>query len=154
MRVVGDLEANGLLQWSHDKGDPADTIWCGVFKDLDTQAVTAFLPHEMEEMIAFLSRIEFLAGHNFVDYDVPLMKKILNFYFQGELFDTFIVSQLCDPDRPGGHGLAAWGERFGIPKPEHEDWSQFSPEMLYRCEQDVEINYRVYLQLLKELGDA
>jgi hypothetical protein len=38
-KVVGDLEANGLLREQLGKGPPADTIWYGVFKDLDTSEV-------------------------------------------------------------------------------------------------------------------
>ena len=40
---------------------------------------------------------------------------------------------------------------FGVPKPKHEDWSKFSPEMLHRCREDVKINVLVYEALLKEL---
>ena len=157
LRVVGDLEANGLLQikWNK-KGEvdslPATKIWCGVFKDLDTLEVYKFLPDQLEEMCNFLDAVTYFAIHNGADYDIPLLKSILDYTYTGELFDTFIVSQLTCPDRIGGHGLEAWGERFGVPKPKHEDWSKFSPEMMYRCEQDVEINYLTYLQLLKELG--
>ncbi len=153
MRCIGDLEANGLLRHK-DHSPPADTIWCGVFKDIDTKAVTIFRIHEMIEMEEFLDEVDFLVMHNGADYDIPLMESILEYKYQGELFDSFIVSQLTCPDRVGGHGLENFGKIFGRPKPPHEDWSKFSPEMLYRCQEDVEINYLTYLLLLEELGDG
>ena len=145
MRVVGDLEADGLLP-------TASIIWCGVFKDLDTGAKTFFYPDEMNELCWFLDKVDYLVMHNGIDYDLPLMESILDYKYKGEFFDSFIVSQMTQPDRLGGHGLGPWGERFGVPKPIHEDWSQFSDEMMHRCSTDVEINYLTYLQLIKELN--
>ena len=61
-----------------------------------------------------------------------------------------------NPQRPapkgvkGPHSVEAWGVRFGVPKPAHEDWSQFSPEMLHRCTQDVEIQHRILQALMTE----
>jgi hypothetical protein len=49
------------------------------------------------------------------------------------------------------HSIEAWGERFGIKKPEHEDWSQFSEEMLYRNGEDVRINVKLF-ELLQKKG--
>ncbi len=146
MRLVGDLEADGFLP-------DATKIWCGVFKDIDGTdgLLYYFRPDEMKEMCELLDECEFLVMHNGIDYDLPLMERILDYTYKGEFFDSYIVSQMTYPDRPGGHGLGPWGGRFGKPKPVHEEWHVFSPEMLYRCEQDVEINYLVYKQLIKEL---
>ncbi|MGJ8839522.1 hypothetical protein AB9H28_24425, partial [Salmonella enterica subsp. enterica serovar Kentucky] len=52
--------------------------------------------------------------------------------------------------KAGPHSIEAWGYRLGRGKPEHEDWSQFSPEMLHRCSEDVEIQYLTMLELHKE----
>lgn len=95
--------------------------------------------------------------HNGVEYDIPLLKKVLGYEYKGKIVDTLIMSRLQRPHRAmpfgctaGPHSVEAWGLRFGIPKPEHEDWSQFSPEMLHRCEQDVEIQWRILVSLLEE----
>ena len=66
-RLVGDLEANGLLY-------EADTIWCGVFIDLDTEEVFKFEPHQLDDMVAFLKESKMLVMHNGIFYDKPLMK--------------------------------------------------------------------------------
>jgi len=52
--------------------------------------------------------------------------------------------------KAGPHSVEAWGYRFGRAKPEHEDWSQFSDEMLHRCTEDVEIQHLIYTTLLEE----
>ena len=65
---------------------------------------------------------------------------------------TMILSQLMFPERPGGHSLASWGERLGFAKVEHEDWSQYSEDMLHRCQVDVSLTKMVYEALCSEAG--
>ena len=146
VRVVGDLEADGLLP-------TATTIWCGVYTDLDTGKFYTFLPTEMDNMCKFLDSVDVLIGHNFVDYDIPLMEKILGYTYTGEVVDTYILSQMFKPDRKPSHGLAAWGETLGVAKPEHSEWYRFSDEMLFRCQEDVKINVLVYKQLMRQIKE-
>lgn len=151
--AVFDIEANGLL-------DTVSAIHCGVFKDIDTKKVVKFIPDQMEEMCTFMDGYDVLIGHNIIGYDFPALKKVLGYTYKGKMVDTLIMSRLLNPKRllpphavnkrAGPHGLYAWGVRVGVDKPEHEDWENFSPEMLHRCSEDVEINYLVYLELLKE----
>jgi DNA polymerase-1 len=156
--AVGDLEANGL--------DDATVIHCGVFKDINTKEMVEFLPHQLDEMFAYLDTVDVLIMHNGISYDWPLMKRLYGYEFKGKKVDTIIMSRLQQPDRPrpfgykgkgGPHSVDAWGFRLGRWKPEHEDWSRFSPEMLHRCSEDVEIQCLIYDELLreaKELGGS
>lgn len=153
MRVIGDLEANGLL-------DTVTKIWCGVFKDLDTGKVYTFTPDTIKELPTFLDGVSTLIMHNGIGYDLPLLRKILGYTYKGEMVDTLVMSRLLDPKRLvppncpnrniGPHSVEAWGYRVGRSKPEHEDWTQFSPEMLHRCSEDVEIQTSIYKELLRE----
>lgn len=145
MRLVFDLEANGLY-------DEATVIHCIVTKDIDTGELIEFHGDNLENYgQRFLESANELIGHNIIDYDLRLLKKLYpSFKPKGLIMDTMILSQLLFPDRKGGHSLAQYGEELGIKKPEHEDWSQFSPEMLHRCTEDVEINHKVYEQLMNE----
>lgn len=148
MRLVFDLEANGFYE-------EADTIWCIVTKDIDTGKLHTYENNIMDKIgagAAFLAQADELIGHNIIDYDLRLLKKIYPaFDTQAKIIDTMIISQLLRPDRYGGHSLEAWGNRFGRKKPEHEDWTQFSTEMLHRCTEDVEINYLTYKALQEEM---
>jgi DNA polymerase-1 len=149
----GDLEANGLL-------DTVTDVWCGVFKNKDTHEVFKFKPDQIKDMLLFMDGIDVLIMHNGIGYDWPLLKKLYGYEFKGKKVDTLIMSRLLNPKRIvpfncpdkkiGPHSIAAWGYRVGRGKPDHNDWSQFSDEMLHRCVEDVEILHLVYDALLVE----
>ena len=163
MKLVFDLEANGLYDDKINKdgsvSKAADTIWCIVAKDIETGKVMQFTREirgfstetGIDRGLRVLAHAEELIGHNIIDYDLRLIKKLYpSFCPNGKILDTMILSQLLNPDRVNGHSLGQYGKELGHPKPEHEDWSQFSPEMLHRCTEDVEINHKVYDYLMKE----
>jgi DNA polymerase-1 len=149
----GDLEANGLL-------DTVTDVWCGVFKNKDTHEVFKFKPDQIKDMLLFMDSIDVLIMHNGIGYDWPLLKKLYGYEFKGKKVDTLIMSRLLNPKRIvpfncpdkkiGPHSIAAWGYRVGRGKPDHNDWAQFSDEMLHRCAEDVEILHLVYDALLAE----
>lgn len=151
MRLVADMESDGLL-------DKVTQSWCIVAKDLDSDDIYYFQPDQIEAGLEFLSEAETLIMHNGIGYDLPVFKKLYDFEYTGELIDTLVVSRLQYPDRPkpkdyigkAVHSVESYGVRFGIPKPEHEDWSRYTPEMLYRCKQDVLITEKIYNYLLEE----
>lgn len=151
---VADIEANGLTP---------DTIHCMVFSSLDKKEVDKFEPHQMKEALAFLDTVDVLIGHNIISYDLPAIKKVLGYEFKGKRVDTLLMSRLQQPNRQpppnargdakamrSPHGLGCWGYRVGRGKPEHEDWDNYSPEMLHRCTEDVMINVDVYHALMEE----
>jgi hypothetical protein len=146
---VADLEADGLLV-------SATRVWCGVFKNIKTGELRKFRPNEIDEMLSFMDTCEVLVFHNGTDYDFPLLKKLYNYEYGGKKVDTLLMSRLQQPERkaPFGsnkpHSIEAWGIRFGHHKPEHEDWTQFSEEMLHRCTEDVHITHKVLKYLIDE----
>lgn len=151
---VFDLEANGLTP---------DTIHCMVFSSLDNKEVVQFRPHQMAEAVEYLGSCDVVIGHNILSYDLPAIKKVLGYDFKGKKVDTLLMSRLQNPHRQppltargdkkammSPHGLGAWGYRVGRGKPEHEDWENFSEDMLHRCTEDVAINVATYHELRKE----
>lgn len=64
---------------------------------------------------------------------------------------TWVLSQMLNADRPGGHSLATFGEQLGFEKGEHSDWSQWSQEMQDYCVRDVQLLERAYALLLREV---
>lgn len=149
--IVFDLEADGLLP-------EAATIWCGSFYELDNDKTLSFSPKNKnpDYIGAMLDYIQstnsYLVGQNIIEYDRPLIEKITGYRIPlKRLIDTLKLSKMVFADIKGGHSIEAWGERFGIKKPEHEDWSQFSDEMLYRNQQDVVINTKLF-QLIQQKG--
>lgn len=159
MRVVFDLEADG---WR----DVATRVWCLVAKDIDTGDVHQFFGGGMEiyKGLDYLNKADILIGHNIINYDIPLLERLFGWdvRYHTEVVDTVILSRLYRSDRrlpegcPGNvapHSLEAWGYRVGRGKPSHDDWTKFTPEMLHRCTEDVEINELVYRELMIERGN-
>jgi hypothetical protein len=161
---IFDTEANNLY--------PAvDKIHCGVFTSLDGKEVDKFSPdtHDaftpwQDAMCAFMDSCDVLIGHNVIGYDFPMMKKVLGYVYKGKVVDTLLMSRALNPKRflpphakdrrAGPHSIYAWGVRVGVDKPEHEDWENYSPEMLHRCTEDVEINRLTYHALMKEAAES
>jgi len=145
MELVFDIEANGFLF-------EADTIWCIVAID-ENDKVYSFRPDQIKEGIKFLQSADKLIGHNIIGYDIPLIKKLynINLYDTDKVLDTLTISRLSNPVREGGHSIEKWGYRLGgVKKQVHEDWTQFSEEMLTRCIKDVKINKTLFNYLKKE----
>lgn len=147
-----DIEGNGLL-------DTITTVHCGVVKERGG-LVTKFRPTEIHALLRHLETFDVLIAHNGIGYDFPVLKKLYKWEFKGKKVDTLIMSRLLDPKRQvpftcpdkgiGPHGLEAWGYRVGRGKPAHDDWENFSEEMMHRCAEDVEILELVYDKLLEE----
>jgi DNA polymerase I-like protein with 3'-5' exonuclease and polymerase domains len=152
-----DLEANGFLQ-------EANTIHCGVFKDIVSNKIYRFYKGSpqgyIDEMVSFMRSCNVLIAHNGIGYDWPLLEKLYGYKYEGKKIDTLIMSRLHNPKRSlppdcqnrkaRPHSLEAWGYRVGRGKPDHNEWSTFSKEMLHRCEEDVEILHLVYNYLKEE----
>jgi hypothetical protein len=145
-KVVFDCEANGLL-------DTCTRMWVLVARDVVTNESKQWLPDE-NGWQEYLESADVLIGHNIIGYDLPMLRKLKGWVPSANtvLHDTMIMSQVLDYRRfgNGGHSLQIWGEYFGYPKIDMEDWSAFTPQMLERCVRDVEINVRLYKMLLAE----
>lgn len=153
MRIVFDIEADGLLI-------SATTVWCVATLNVDTKERKFFGPDQLKEAMMELANADVLIGHNIVGYDLPLLDKLLGWrpFSHQEIIDTLVLSRLAKSDRArplgtnaGPHSLEAWGYRVGHGKPEHSDWTQFSPAMRIRCVEDTVINELMYWQLSAEM---
>ena len=152
MNLVFDIEADGLL-------NEARKIWCIVLYDLEEKVSTTYTDEmdgypRLSAALEIMSKATSLVGHNIYSYDLPLLKKLKGFEYNGKITDTLILSQLLNFSRKGGHGLASWGESLGVAKPVQEQWLFFEERMLNRCEMDVKINVKTLFILRKEFKEA
>lgn len=141
-----DLEADALL-------DEVTKIHCICFSVYEEGK----LLHEVEaltypDMIYSLERFEregiILVGHNIKMYDIPVIKKILNYTYKGESIDSLPISWYLFPSRPE-HGLESWGVTVGVAKPVIEDWKEGTLESyVVRCKTDVVINTIMFGEFL------
>ena len=152
-KLVVDVEANGFQ-------NDVTKLWCISVFNIETKEKETFTDYNsdyrsIEEGLKLLSTAKQIIGHNFIAYDMVVLEKLHNFKTSATIIDTFLMSQLLNFNRQlgrvkGRHNLAQWGEALGIPKFIQEQWAVYEDTMLNRCEIDVQINVRVYIQLMKE----
>lgn len=161
--IILDLETDGLY-------NECTKIHCAVAYNTDTNEFHEFTPSNIDTLPSFLSTVKTLSCHNGIGFDLKVLKKIYNFEYKGKYVDTLLVSRILWPDlEPAAyrddataklvtsrypHSVEAWGIRFGISKPEHEDWSTFTPEMLHRCKEDCKIQTQLYLHIQKHIKES
>jgi len=154
-KIVMDMEANNLY--------PAVTVLhCAVATDLVTSESFQFRPEQMinGEFTDFLDSCDFIACHNGIGFDFPAIEKVLGWKptDPSYLFDTLVFSRTLSPDRlpPFGarfpHSVESWGRRFGIKKPEYEQWETYDEEMMHRCSEDTRIQTMMFKVLCQEAG--
>jgi len=170
--IVWDVESNGLL-------DTVDKVHCICWKEVGKEDLY-YLDYDnlhIDNLLDVFSGCKKIIGHNIINYDIPLLKKMYNVDLVKLLgpeviWDTYIMSRLHWPDRPlpkgcpesvfnpvtkrkdkvGPHSLEAWGYFVGNKKIEIVDWREYKPIILERCMVDVQINDKVYLHLKQEMN--
>lgn len=146
-RWVFDIECDGLY-------NEATRMWILAAFNLDTHEMKYWLEGD-EGWKEVLNKADLIVGHNIIDYDIPILKKLFDYELPTTCtkHDTLIMSSVLDYKRFGnrGHSLRVWGEYLGERKQEHEDWSQYSEEMKTRCLSDVKLSTQVYKHLIKEV---
>ena len=148
VKVVFDIETNGL--------NPS-VIWCIAAKIVGRwDEPTTFEPGNVKDFIPWLqeNEVEVLIGHNIINFDIPVIERLLNFTWWGDIEDTLVMSRMDSPSRKGGHSLDAWGERLGNAKGDfgkkEDAWGSYNQEMLEYCIQDVKVTYSLYSLLTKQ----
>ena len=136
--IVFDIEGNGLN---------ADKIWC-MSKDDGSGVKTTTHYKLMRKMV---ESADILIGHNIIRWDIPTLERILDIKIKAKLVDTLALSWYLYPNKVI-HGLAAWGEEFGVPKPPIDDWDNLTvAEYKNRCAEDVKINKKLWDKMWKHL---
>lgn len=142
---VFDIETNGL--------NP-DTVWCLSMESRDKEDMKSYYKDEVvdnvEEGVIKLFSSDVIVGHNALGFDIPVLERIFGIPCKAFVLDTYVLSYMYHTGRK--HSLEYYGDMFGRPKPKHEDWTQFSAEMLYRNREDVAITKLTLNYLLSSLS--
>ena len=151
---VIDAESNGLV--------PESTkIWCmGIgWQNKEGNWVVKSTTN-YDDMRKVLGNPEnTVVCHNLIRFDVPLYEKHLGIKVQASLVDSLGLSWYLYPERgQQEHGLAVWGEYFGVPKPKIDDWDNLTvEEYCHRVEEDIKINIKLWVkqyEYLKKIYDS
>lgn len=127
----------------------------GLLDDLTKIHVMSYSPdgnkvyhtHDYDEMRTLLLEADKLIGHNIIRFDIPAVENVLKIKVKATLIDTLALSWYLNHHRPK-HGLEGYGEDYGVPKPQIEDWNSLTPEeYAHRCDEDVKINSRLWRDL-------
>ena len=164
MKYIWDIEADNLY-------DDVTTVWCHVFRAVDTNEVYTFDPTQTQEALAFMDKAKALIGHNIIDYDLRVVEKLYDYTYKGEVIDTLVYSRTIWPHVKeldfklnkakhfplkliGSHSLKAWGYRLGELKGDFnsgsESFATYTPEMLDYCIQDTEVTAKLYSKILEK----
>ena len=174
-RFVIDIETNSLLSNMLDysslpyKLNKDARLWCVVVRDIDTDEVKELVSESggtitKKDLEGVLEDVKELVGHNAIKFDLLTLKLfgVLDYEIgylhkpdkvfgkEVKVTDTLVRSRLLNPDRKGGHGLAAWGKVLGDYKGDFHDFGKFTPEMLSYCIQDTKVTSLIFNKLEKE----
>jgi len=143
--VVFDIETDGLL----DEVSKIHVLSYQFYKSDEIKSL-----YNYEEIKKFIQREDIiLVGHNIIQYDLPVIKKLLGVEPKNIPVDTLMLSRYLMSHKHGyKHNLEAYGQRFNVPKIQVDDWDTDNIELYTkRCERDVEINTKLLSVQLKFL---
>jgi len=148
--VFADIETESLTP---------DKIWCICTKEKDTGRTDQFvnLHSDMEErdrFIAYSKRVTRWVGHNFINFDAPVINRIVGQVIDPQkIVDTLVVSRLIDFGI-GSHSLGVWGQRLGYPKDNFKDFEGgLTQEMIDYCHQDVAVTEKLFAKFSSQIKD-
>ena len=159
--LVFDCETNGLLP-------DVSEIHCIAIYD-NTKEETFVFNNQgdqsgpITEALHWLSSADVLVGHNVINYDLPVLRKIYSWFdTDASIVDTLILSRLYHPNMMeidkkrniarmplqlyGRHSLESYGYRLQEYKGEFgktTDWQEWSQEMQDYCVQDVKVTTKL-----------
>ena len=154
--AVFDIETDGL---------DATTVHCFVIAAIAGDRVYEYDYQHIEEGLEHLSQFDYLVGHNIVNFDLPVLRRLYGWVPAPDcvVLDTLVCGRLILPhisdlddqaaamgDPPlgklrGRYSIEAWGTRLGMPKVGADlDFSTYTPEMMARCVADTLICKRTW----------
>lgn len=156
-KVACDAEFNGL--------DNPDICWVIVCKDLDTKDVFTFSGDDLYDgtFSKFADNVSIWYGANFLSYDAPQLRRLGIYNINDKrIIDLQIVSRLVYYERrifgkhkSGPHSVENFAQQFGMVKPPITDYNNASMinEYIHRCQEDVEITYKMWDYFHKYIED-
>lgn len=136
---VFDIEADNL--WYDITKVHCIWIQCPV-----TDNAWGYRPHEIEDALNHLMKLDVIIAHNGIDYDVAALQKIYPWFKPKAVFDTMTLGSMVDSNRKS-QSLDSWGRDLEEHKGDFgktADWSKFSEEMFEYCKQDVFLTTILY----------
>ena len=143
LETVFDIEADGLL-------DTITKVHCLSYKDETIRDKPVSLT-DYSDIKEFFKQDRIFIGHHIIGYDFPALLKVLQITKPKRIVDTYPLAATLLLGR-SSYGLDSFGKDYGIPKPKVDDWENLTiEEYVFRCEEDVKINWRLWEDLKRKL---
>jgi len=143
--IIIDSETNGFQY-------ECDTIWTlGWTEDGINYNHTGDY-NKMKEVLSGSHTERRLVCHNAIRFDLVVFNRLLGTSLTYlDFVDTLPLSWAINYDR-SKHGLESYGEDYGIPKPEVEDWQNLTyEEYAHRVVEDIKIGFKLWKDLERKL---
>lgn len=145
-----DIETTGLLSDLRKQEHPRMHNLCAI--EASTGEVNLFCRGGKTGLQDWL-RGKVLIVHNGICYDQEAMSFFKYDLSDTKIIDTLYLSWYLSPKRKS-HGLEAYGEEFGVPKPKIDDWESLTQEDYNnRVTEDCKIQRRLWQQQYAKLKE-
>ncbi len=146
---ASDIETTGLLEQMAKQEHPRLHNMGAI--DALTKVENCMEWTERSRIQAFLDTAPTLIMHNGLCFDKEALAFLGYDVSKVTIIDTMFISWYLQPRRMR-HGLAEYGEEFGVPKPVIEDWeNQTQEEYNFRVMQDCRIQMALWEQQYSQL---
>lgn len=144
-----DIETTGLLHHMRKQEQPH--LWNMGVIDCVSKEETCFEWINRKAIQDFLDKGPTFCTHSGATFDLEALTFLGYDVSKVTLIDTLFISWYLRP-RQVVHGLADYGEEFGVPKPPIEDWENLSQEEYnFRVMQDCRIQQDLWEHQYSEL---
>ena len=148
---ASDIETTGLLAQMKLQENPKLHNFCSI--DMDTDEVVLIEGSDRVAVQAWLDEGHTHYMHNGVTFDGEALKFLGYDISKIKIVDTLALSWYLEPQRMQ-HGLAWYGEEFGVPKPVIENWEdQTQEEYNHRVLEDCKIQRMLWKRQQKRLAE-
>ena len=148
---AADIETTGLLDMMREQKNPKLHNFCAI--EVDTGETVLFEGTQRKRLQEFLNQGHTLIMHNGKLFDMEALILLGYDVSKVKLIDSLALSWYLEPTRMR-HGLAEYGEEFGVPKPLIEDWeNQTQEEYNHRVQEDCKIQRKLWKRQVSRLQE-
>jgi len=159
--LIFDLETDGLLP-------EVSVIHTITTYETERNLYATYDKRDAKHGIKQILDAKEICGHNIINYDIPVIRKLCGQTPKGLVRDTIVLARLAYPEIKeldfallklgklpgkliGRHSLEAWGWRIGEYKgTKIEDWSQWTQDMSDYCKQDVNVTQLLWRRCMQK----
>lgn len=148
---ASDLESTGLLDQMKEQDNPRLHNFCSI--EVDTGEIVLFEHTQRKEIQAWFDEGHTFITHNCKTYDDPALQFLEYDTSKIKWIDSLLLSWYLEPMRMT-HGLAQYGEEFGVSKPKIDNWEdQTQEEYNHRVVEDCKIQRMLWHRQVSRLQE-